>query len=211
MDWFSWLSKTSLDPSLVYEYGLAFTHNELEKEDINYFNHEFLQSMGISIAKHRLEILKLSKKEKKGKKKTLNSVSSRLIVAIKKTKKSLSNYFHSLIHKDKSALVVAPTRPRSWKGNSSNLMKRNKRSNKRVMVKNYSYDSNHNKQERLLLTNASSAIVPSVPSSKVFNLQKKVKNMERDEEEEDDDDDGYWSAAIEDIRWDTMFHDLKPN
>ena len=43
MDWFSWLSKTSLD-----EYGLAFAHNELEEEDIVYFNHEFLQSMAIS-------------------------------------------------------------------------------------------------------------------------------------------------------------------
>lgn len=32
-------------------------------EDATYFNHELLQSMGISIAKHRLEILKLVKKE----------------------------------------------------------------------------------------------------------------------------------------------------
>lgn len=63
MGWFSWLSKTSLEPSLVYEYGLAFSRNELQLEDANYFNHEFLQSMGISIAKHRLEILKLAKKE----------------------------------------------------------------------------------------------------------------------------------------------------
>ncbi|GMP34592.1 hypothetical protein CsSME_00007398 [Camellia sinensis var. sinensis] len=48
MDWFSWLSKTGLEPSLVYEYGLSFSHNELEEDDIAYFNHEFLQSMGIS-------------------------------------------------------------------------------------------------------------------------------------------------------------------
>lgn len=63
MDWFSWLSKTSLDPSLIYEYGLTFARNELQLEDASYFNHEFLQSMGISIAKHRLEIIKLVKKE----------------------------------------------------------------------------------------------------------------------------------------------------
>ncbi|XP_027339453.1 uncharacterized protein LOC113853165 [Abrus precatorius] len=63
MDWFSWLSKTNLEPSLIYEYGLAFARNELQLEDAIYFNHEFLQSMGISIAKHRLEILKLAKKE----------------------------------------------------------------------------------------------------------------------------------------------------
>lgn len=63
MDWFSWLSKTTLDHSLIYDYGLIFSRNELQLEDATYFNHEFLQSMGISIAKHRLEILKLVKKE----------------------------------------------------------------------------------------------------------------------------------------------------
>lgn len=63
MDWFSWLSRTTLEPSLIYDYGLIFARNELQLDDAIYFNHEFLQSMGISIAKHRLEILKLVKKE----------------------------------------------------------------------------------------------------------------------------------------------------
>ncbi|OIW18607.1 hypothetical protein TanjilG_13359 [Lupinus angustifolius] len=63
MDWFSWLSRTNLDPSLIYDYGLTFARNELQLEDSIYFNNEFLQSMGISVAKHRLEILKLVKKE----------------------------------------------------------------------------------------------------------------------------------------------------
>jgi len=63
MDWFSWLSRTTLEPSLIYDYGLTFARNELQLEDACYFNHEFLQSMGVSIAKHRLEILKLVKKE----------------------------------------------------------------------------------------------------------------------------------------------------
>ncbi|RDX76458.1 hypothetical protein CR513_43543, partial [Mucuna pruriens] len=63
MDWFSWLSRTTLEPSLIYDYGLTFARNELQLEDACYFNHEFLQSMGISIAKHRLEILKLVKKD----------------------------------------------------------------------------------------------------------------------------------------------------
>ncbi|XP_019168384.1 PREDICTED: uncharacterized protein LOC109164086 [Ipomoea nil] len=67
MDWYSWLSKSSsLDPSHVYEYGLAFTRNELKDEDLRHFNHEFLQSMGISVAKHRLEILKLARNSKEG-------------------------------------------------------------------------------------------------------------------------------------------------
>ncbi|XP_027916840.1 uncharacterized protein LOC114176108 [Vigna unguiculata] len=66
MDWFSWLSRTTLEPSLIYDYGLTFARNELQLEDACYFNHEFLQSMGISIAKHRLEILKLVKREGRG-------------------------------------------------------------------------------------------------------------------------------------------------
>ncbi|XP_028766415.1 uncharacterized protein LOC114724264 [Neltuma alba] len=207
MDWFSWLSKTSLDPSLVYEYGVVFAHNELEQEDMVYFNHEFLQSMGISIAKHRLEILKLAKKEKP---RSSHPV-SRLIGAIKKTKNCLSNYIHTLIHREKSsALVVVPTRPSEqetrWK---SCRMKRSRSNNKKLMM-----NSNSNyKQERLLLTNGNSAVVPtvsvpdgySVSSPKVKNLQKGMKMAE------EEDDDGYWSAALEEIRWDAMFQDLKPN
>ncbi|KAE8008800.1 hypothetical protein FH972_005275 [Carpinus fangiana] len=95
MDWFSWLSKTSLEPSLVYKYGLAFAHNELEEEDIVYFNHEFLQSMGISIAKHRLEILKLARKEKGASPRPM----SRLLVAIRRTKRCLGKYIRTWIRK----------------------------------------------------------------------------------------------------------------
>ncbi|EPS62301.1 hypothetical protein M569_12490, partial [Genlisea aurea] len=50
MDWFSWL-----DPSPVYEYAVSFSENELSREDLLHLDHEILQSMGISVAKHRLE------------------------------------------------------------------------------------------------------------------------------------------------------------
>ncbi|PON52336.1 Mitogen-activated protein kinase kinase kinase [Trema orientale] len=96
MDWFSWLSKAGLDPPLIYEYGLAFARNELQYEDIAYFNHEFLQSMGIAVAKHRLEILKLAKKENGANPRSI----SRLFVAISKTKKSFSKYFSRLVFQD---------------------------------------------------------------------------------------------------------------
>lgn len=61
MDWYSWLSKTNLDPYLVYEYGRLFTHNELQRDDTNHFTHEFLQGIGILVAKHRLEMLNLAR------------------------------------------------------------------------------------------------------------------------------------------------------
>lgn len=96
MDWFSWLSKTGLDPPLIYEYGLAFARNELQYEDIAYFNHEFLQSMGITVAKHRLEILKVAKKENGGNPRSL----SRLFLALSKTKKSFGKYISKLVFQD---------------------------------------------------------------------------------------------------------------
>ncbi|XP_020206444.1 uncharacterized protein LOC109791549 [Cajanus cajan] len=207
MDWFSWLSKTGLEPTLVYEYGLTFAHNELEEEDIIYFNHEFLMSMGISIAKHRLEILKLARKVK-GKRPPPRPV-ARLMVAIKRTKRCLANYIRTFIgscEEESSALVVVPssrTRPSRWK--SSHVMKRNK---KKLVVA---------KQERLLLTNGSPTVVPALdaftsPNPMVYHFQKEVDDDDVDVDVDVDDDDGYWSsAATEEIRWDTMFQDLKPN
>ncbi|KAL6223799.1 hypothetical protein ACLB2K_002657 [Fragaria x ananassa] len=92
MDWFAWLSKTSLEPNLVYEYGIIFSRNELQMEDVAFFNHEFLLSMGVSVAKHRLEILKLAKKEGHHHPRTI----SRLGLALLKTKKCFSKYFTRL-------------------------------------------------------------------------------------------------------------------
>lgn len=199
MDWFSWLSKTGLEPTLVYEYGLTFAHNELEEEDITYFNHEFLMSMGISIAKHRLEILKLARKVK-GKRAPARPV-ARLMVAIKRTKRCLANYIRTFIscEEESSALVVVPSSSRTrpyygtrWK---SHVMKRNK---KMVVAK----------QERLLLTNGSPNTV--VHGLDAFTSPNIVYHFQKDEQMEGDD--GYWSsAATEQIRWDTMFQDLKPN
>lgn len=200
MDWFSWLSKTGLEPSLVYEYGLTFAHNELEQDDMLYFNHEFLQSMGISIAKHRLEILKLARKERG---KSPRAV-AKLVVAIKRTKRNLANYVRTLVHKEESsALVVVPPTSRPSLGTrwKSAMVKRNKK----LMVA---------KQETLFLTNGSSTVIPSqsvldgFSSPVVYHFQKEEK---MDNGGDGDDEDGYWSAAVEEIKWDTMFQDLKPN
>ncbi|XP_056176849.1 uncharacterized protein LOC115690756 isoform X2 [Syzygium oleosum] len=92
MDWFSWLSKSSLDPTLIYEYGRVFALNELQEEDISYFDHEFLQSMGISVAKHRLEILKLAKKEHGG----LRPISG-LVMAFSRTKRYKEHWRGALL------------------------------------------------------------------------------------------------------------------
>ncbi|XWS11748.1 hypothetical protein CRYUN_Cryun37aG0026800 [Craigia yunnanensis] len=193
MDWFSWLSKTGLEPSLVYEYGLAFSHNELEEEDLAYLNHEFLQSMGISIAKHRLEILKLARKEKGV---TPRPV-SRLLLAIKRTKRSLAKYIRTLVLREESALVVV--NPRSTLGYANKWKGAMLKRNKKLMMAT---------QGRLLFTNGTPLVVSgparveSFSSPMVFYYQKEEKMV--------GDEDGYWSTAVEEIRWDTMFQDLKP-
>ncbi|KAF8033880.1 hypothetical protein BT93_C0221 [Corymbia citriodora subsp. variegata] len=115
MDWFSWLSKSSLDPSLIYEYGRVLALNELQEEDISYFDHEFLQSMGISVAKHRLEILKLAKKEHGGTRPV-----SGLIMAFNRTKRSVGKYISKLVFHDQEKDVKASPEPNryteQWRG-----------------------------------------------------------------------------------------------
>ncbi|KAI4376704.1 hypothetical protein MLD38_014438 [Melastoma candidum] len=97
MDWFSWLSGTSLEPVLVYEYGLVLERNELAAEDVAYFDHEFLQSMGIVVAKHRLEILKLARKERGGASGGQGRPLSGFRTAISRTRKSLGKYISRLV------------------------------------------------------------------------------------------------------------------
>ncbi|KAJ4884785.1 Sterile alpha motif (SAM) domain-containing protein [Raphanus sativus] len=183
MDWFSWLSRTNLEDTLIYEYGLSFSHNELEFEDIAYFNHEFLQSMGISIAKHRLEILKLARRDKKPSPLTARSI-SRVLIAIRKTGKCFSEYVRAWIRREESssrALVVVPRSGGNgrWKGA---LMKRSKRS----------VTPSNGKEERLLLTNGTPCRLESFSSSTVVF------------------DYGLKEEKEEEIKWDSMFQNLKP-
>lgn len=62
-DWCAWLARTGLAPALAHEYGRLFSRNELEPGDAAHFDHDLLKSMGIAVAKHRLEILKLAKEQ----------------------------------------------------------------------------------------------------------------------------------------------------
>lgn len=106
MDWFSWLSKTDLDPTLSYEYGLIFAQKKLRSEDIALFNHNFLRRLGITVAKHRLEILKLSKRETQ----TLGCYhrrpgSAKLISIVIRATKSIGNHFNKWLFLGGTAVV----------------------------------------------------------------------------------------------------------
>ncbi|KAK3002293.1 hypothetical protein RJ639_021223 [Escallonia herrerae] len=158
MDWYSWLSKTGLDPSLTYEYGRAFTRNELGEEDVSYFNHEFLQSMGISVAKHRLEILKLARKEFRGSSHGL----SRLILALNKTKKLISKNIGKLgFRKDSGRVTLSELSPyrSQWTGALRNNQSWKEPTQEKAMVTNRrimrSGPLDRRAQERLMVTNRS--------------------------------------------------------
>jgi SAM domain (Sterile alpha motif) len=123
MDWYTWLSNTNLDKFLVYDYSLLFSRNELEEEDISHFDHEFLQSMGISIAKHRLEILKLSKRHRPVR--LSQSALPRLFTAFHKTRQCLVRCLKALVHREYSTAIVVVERPPPKK---TEMFKRSKRS-----------------------------------------------------------------------------------
>ncbi|XP_010497372.1 PREDICTED: uncharacterized protein LOC104774467 [Camelina sativa] len=199
-DWFLWLSRTNLEPSLIQEYGLSFSQNELELEDVAYFNHEFLQSMGISIAKHRLEILKLARRDRKNAPPLTSRSISRFVVAIKKTGKCFSDHVRAWIRREEEssrALVLVPSKKKTSSGISKwrgGFMKRNKRS---VMPSNGT--GGFEKQERLLLTNGTPCRLDSFSSPMVFDYSCKDEKLLYDQD-----------TCFEDVKWDSMFQNLKP-
>ncbi|KAF5796502.1 putative sterile alpha motif domain-containing protein [Helianthus annuus] len=214
MDWFSWLSKSNLEPPFIHEYAIAFSQNQLEEDDIAYLNHEFLQSMGISIAKHRLEILKLARKS------SGSHPMAKLIAAIKKSKRTLARYVRTWIHRNDSAMVMVKTRSYSTRWKAAMV----KRSNRLVMNK---------RPATLLITNGYRPVV-GYGGDKVNSLGGSlVYDLRHDESKEDsgeygenlfsDDEDGggyrgrggggggYWfGRSVEEIKWDAMFQNLKP-
>uniref|UniRef100_A0A0E0KVW6 SAM domain-containing protein n=1 Tax=Oryza punctata TaxID=4537 RepID=A0A0E0KVW6_ORYPU len=107
MDWYAWLSAARLDQAVAYEYALVFSRNELEADDLAYFDHEFLHSMGVSVAKHRLEILKLARRSRRR-----AALSSRLVAAVDR----VARYVRALVvvvvqgrEDESSALVLVPS------------------------------------------------------------------------------------------------------
>lgn len=203
MDWFKWLSRTALESSLVYEYGLVFSHNQLEQQDIIYFNHDFLLTMGISIAKHRLEILKLARKDR-AKLQQPRLIAAKLMLAIKRTKKSIAKHVRAWIHREESsALVVVPRSGNHggsrWRGF---MMKRNKKEERMLVNNGCGYVS-----PMMLLPGPPPPFIASLPSPMMVCDAEKERKIEGDG---DGIGGGYWSAAMEEIRWDTMFQDLKP-
>ncbi|MQM01588.1 hypothetical protein Taro_034342, partial [Colocasia esculenta] len=185
MDWYAWLSRTRLDPALVYEYALVFCRNELEEEDVVHFDHEFLLSMGVSVAKHRLEILKLAGEERRrwrrlGRPRPV----ARLLAAADRTRRCLARCLRSLSagvgggggEAGSTALVPVRRRSPSALGGGGQWGSRKLAALKQV---------------RLLLTDGKERTWYSRWGSR--------KDKVRDS-----------GGEAGEVRWDSMFQDLKP-
>lgn len=210
MDWFSWLSKTSLDPSLLYDYATIFAHNQLDQDDIEYFNHEFLQSMGISIAKHRLEILKLAAKEK-GRRRSSRIHIFWLLVAIRQAKQHFTKRLSTWTRRsDSTALMPLRNYSSRWK---ASMLKRNKKLNaaKQERPVMQSINATTNQGRLMMLTNGSPNLMIDSSDAWINSSSSSPAERFRDDEDMDDVDGGNWpTIAIEEIQWDAMFQDLKP-
>ena len=111
MDWYAWLSKAGLTPAATYEYGLLFSENELEPADAPDFDHDLLKSMGVAVAKHRLEILKLARPRCLRRSSSSSSAASisRILAAVDRA----ARYVRSMVRRrgrneSSAALVLVP-------------------------------------------------------------------------------------------------------
>ncbi|WOL13529.1 hypothetical protein Cni_G22299 [Canna indica] len=196
MNWFSWLSKSNLEPRLVYDYGLLLMNNELEEEDIAFFDNGFLQSMGISIAKHRLEILKLASKTRRAALQLVlpPPLPKLTAAAIRKSKNCLTKYMGALgCSSSTSAAILVPSTVRrsssSPSPRSEGIMPRRKTKMKLL------------KGGRLVMAERGVSVA-RVTSSRSHGGGPVVHGGGSD---------GYWeSAAGGIVRWDSMFQNLKP-
>lgn len=109
MDWYAWLSKAGLAPAATYEYGLLFSENELEPADAPDFDHDLLKSMGVAVAKHRLEILKLARPGRRLSSSAASASLSRILAAVDR----VARYVRALVRRrgesSSVALVLVPS------------------------------------------------------------------------------------------------------
>ncbi|XBI35974.1 uncharacterized protein LOC125520889 [Triticum urartu] len=129
MDWYEWLRRAGLGEDLAAEYALLFARNELGAADVRHLDHAFLATMGVAVAKHRLEILKLARRESSASAAitVLPWRATRLLAAAaQRSARSLAGCLRSAARRGRSKAAVAPrplalchqgvAGPARWKG-----------------------------------------------------------------------------------------------
>ncbi|CAM0913068.1 unnamed protein product [Alopecurus aequalis] len=111
MDWYEWLSRAGLREDLAAEYAALFERNELGAADLRHLDHAFLATMGVAVAKHRLEILKFARKESSASSSSSIAVlpwrASRLLAAAAhRSVRSMTECLRSAARRDRRAAVA---------------------------------------------------------------------------------------------------------
>ncbi|XP_037469040.1 uncharacterized protein LOC119341260 [Triticum dicoccoides] len=206
MDWYAWLAKAGLTPAATYEYGLLFSENELEPGDAPDFDHDLLKSMGIAVAKHRLEILKLARKDAAAAAAASHSSSSAAARLARRAGRCIARCARRLggggaggrRYSSSSVTVV----PRICNGAAGDVVVRAGAVRRRSSVK----------KMVLMITDGGVGAGAGVRFSGSQKASLMFQDCAYEDEEEDGErcSDGGTAGGESEIKWDSMFQDLKP-
>ncbi|XP_051204552.1 uncharacterized protein [Lolium perenne] len=234
MDWYDWLSRAGLGEGLAAEYAALFESNELDAADVRHLDHAFLATMGVAVAKHRLQILKLARKESSASAAitVLPWRATRLLaVAAQRSARSVAGCLRSATARRDRRAAVAPrplelcqqringggsgaTRgPARWKGAPAVADSRGTATKLAAFLAQFS-------KPVLMLTKSSGikgtkngAVTPTTRSAKAiaagcFASTETGSDYDADDDDDDETDDG--GGEDPETPWESMFQNLNP-
>jgi hypothetical protein len=223
MDWYEWLSRAGLGEDLAAEYALLFESNELDAADVRHLDHAFLATMGVAVAKHRLEILKLASKDSSGITVLPWRATRMLAVAAQRSARSVAGCLRSAARRERRAAVAprplvlcqqricgsgAKPVPARWKSAPDS---RGTTTTKLAAL------LTHFSKPMLMLTKSSSgkgaksgAVTPATRRAMVIPAGCFASTESCSDYDADDDDDDEMDGEDPEAPWESMFQDLNP-
>jgi hypothetical protein len=228
MDWYEWLSRAGLGEDLAAEYALLFESNELDAADVRHLDHAFLATMGVAVAKHRLEILKLARKDSSGITVLPWRATRMLAVAAQRSARSVAGCLRSAARRERRAAVAprplplcqqrvcgsgaAPV-PARWKSAPAATDSRGTTTTKKLAALLMQLS----KQPMLMLTKSNSgkgaksgAVTPATRRAMVIPAGCFASTESCSDYDADDDDDDEMDGEDPEAPWESMFQDLNP-
>ncbi|KAM0918482.1 hypothetical protein ACQ4PT_009000 [Festuca glaucescens] len=230
MDWYEWLSRAGLSEGMAAEYAALFESNELDAADFRHLDHAFLATMGVAVAKHRLQILKLARKESSASAAitVLPWRATRMLaVAAQRSARSVAGCLRSATARRDRRAAVAPRPlalcqqrisgggsgaapgPGRWKGAPAVTDSRGTTTKLAAFLTQFS-------KPMLMLTKSSGkgtrngAVTPttrSVIAAGCFASTETCSDYDADDDDDDETDDG---GEDPETPWESMFQNLNP-
>ncbi|KAK1604544.1 hypothetical protein QYE76_028217 [Lolium multiflorum] len=231
MDWYEWLSRAELGDGLAAEYAALFESNELDAADVRHLDHAFLASMGVAVAKHRLQILKLARKDSSASAAitVLPWRATRMLaVAAQRSARSVAGCLRSATARRDRRAAVAPRPlalcqqrlsgggsgaapgPARWKGAPAVADSRS------TATKLAAFLAQFRSKPMLMLTKSSGkgtrngAVTPTTRSATAgcFASTETCSDYDADDDDDDETDDG--GGEDPETPWESMFQNLNP-